>query len=104
VRARRYPRRVDDDLFPELREVLLDGWGSSWRPPADDPDGFRIFTFSDEQLVEAWLRHRPALLAEWRRRGRQGEPWGARLAAELVDTVLDASPTSPDPARGVTGH
>lgn len=71
---RRYPRaRLDADLFQELIDVLLLGWGAPM--PADDHDDFRIF-FVD--LAAAWRTHHAALLTEWRKRGGIGAPWAAR--------------------------
>ena len=78
---KRLPRASSgpDDLFPELIEILLDGWSSPRTPPrgADPAEAFRIFWLSDADFRRAWQTHRAALLAEWRRRGKPGRPWAA---------------------------
>jgi hypothetical protein len=64
------------DLFEELVDVLLGGWGCPLKPAyLDGPDVWRIF---EVDLASAWRRHRAALAAEWQRRGGVGPCWAER--------------------------
>lgn len=53
-------------------------------PPADDPeyDCFLEFVLDRRpaEIAALWREHEAALMAEWRRRGGDGAPWGARFA------------------------
>ena len=66
---KRYPVRTghERELFPELVDVLLEGWGCPTRP--DSPDPFRIFDLSTGDFARLWRKHRPALMKEAQRRG-----------------------------------
>ena len=44
-------------------------------------DAFIEFEMPGPDLAALWRQHRGWLLAEWQRRGGQGQPWGARFDA-----------------------
>jgi hypothetical protein len=62
------------DLFPEMIDVLLEGW-SCPRRPEHEADGFRIFDYTDAEMRDVWRQHRPVLLAEAARRGLRRPVW-----------------------------
>ena len=72
---RRGHRPSNSDLFPELVDVLLEGWGCEVKPEHLAADAFRIFDLTEDDLREVWQTHRQMLLAEWARRGGDGPPW-----------------------------
>ncbi len=37
------------------------------------------FLMTDAEVRALWLEHRSMLMAEWRRRGAAGQPWGSRF-------------------------
>ncbi len=78
---RRRMKTSGSELFPELVNVLLHGWGGPHA--ADDPDPFRVFDYSDEALADVWRRHRRALMAEATRRGI-AQPWGTQFDSETI--------------------
>jgi hypothetical protein len=62
------------DLSPEVVDILLTG---------DSPaDHFLKFDLDCREnwgyLRRLWRENRKALLAEWKRRGGEGDPWGAQ--------------------------
>jgi hypothetical protein len=67
-------------LAPETVDVLLDGWRAQQTAHSADPrsDPLEPFTLD---LAAVWRQHRPLLLAEWRRRGGRGQPWGRHFDA-----------------------
>lgn len=56
-----------------LREYLLDGK----RPPHTHAEGVEMLLACEYagELADVWRQYGPALLEEWGRRGRTGEPW-----------------------------
>lgn len=75
IRRRGTDKKPGPELFGELVDVLLEGWGYTARPghqEGDDP--FRIFELTNEDLTAAWWAHREELLAEAKRRGIT-RPW-----------------------------
>ena len=65
---RRTRRTVpEDELFPELVNVLVEGWGGPTRD--DSPRSFDVFLLSEDDLREIAHRHRDVLQREAQRRG-----------------------------------
>lgn len=81
MRLTRRSAATDEGMFPELVDVLLDGWACPIKPE-HHADPFRIFTMSDDEMRAAWFRARPALMKEWHRRGGIGQPWAVRRFEE----------------------
>jgi hypothetical protein len=65
---RRTPQEDADLLFPELIDVLLEGWSCPLRQTPLS-DAFRIFSYTEADLDRIWRRHRDWLLDEAQRRG-----------------------------------
>ena len=60
---------TEGELFPELIDVLVEGWGGSytWDTPSDR--AFDVFLLSEGEFRDIWRRHKAALRQEARRRG-----------------------------------
>jgi len=61
---------TEGEIFPELLDLLIHGWGSNlpnWDTPSDRT--FDVWLFSEEQLRDIADRHRDVLTREARRRG-----------------------------------
>lgn len=70
----RRPRRVARDaapaaLFPELVDVLLEGWSAPIRPERDERDAFKVFDYQEEDVARLRREHAAWLHAEAARRG-----------------------------------
>ena len=82
---RRRGADASDDLFPELINILLEGWAAPIRPEHfGGADAFRIFELDDVELRERWRKHRSALLAEAARRGIE-KPWEQQQFEKEMD-------------------
>ena len=61
---------TEGEIFPELLDLLIHGWGSNlpnWDTPSDRL--FDIWLFSEGELRDLARRHRDALQREAHRRG-----------------------------------
>lgn len=80
-RRRAKHRRADEQLYPELIEVLLGGWASpTW--PEESAEWPRVFELKDEDFRREWRTHRHALLEEWQRRNLPGQPYAVEQGWE----------------------
>jgi hypothetical protein len=82
-RRRRTRGRLRLPLSLELIDLLLDGRARSHEEAEKlEAEGinYDVFVQFDQHDYPAlWRTHRVELLAEWRRRGGQGEPWAAQF-------------------------
>jgi hypothetical protein len=66
-----------------LSDALVEWFLSGEWPRNDDgtqPLGrLQLFLLRDAERRNLWLEHRAELLAEWRRRGATGLPWGTKF-------------------------
>ncbi len=79
---RRRERSRKKQLTPYMRYYLLGD-----PPPVDLPSGWKVESFMfrtcreperSERLLALWIQHRDGLMADWKREGRKGRPWGAK--------------------------